>query len=298
MIPYWTFRVCSFLAQAVPAPVAHAIGAMILSVVYYLWPRGRRNAILSMRQVLGPDAPESLVRRHARESFRNYARSVVEFLRFPKLTEEELADLVPDSFGWEYLEGALSRKKGVILVMPHFGSWDLAGAILARRAQPFNAVADSFASPGMNRLVQGARMKQGIQIIASQDQGALKRLYRALARNEVVGIVPDRPVECGDGGVQVSFFGRQARLPAGVAMLALRTGATIIPGFCARRADGKYYGGLYPPIEYEPTGDRSRDIQELTQRVMRALETIIRLHPDQWYMFKRLWLPDSENSHA
>jgi len=251
-----------------------------------------------MRQVLGPDAPESLVRRHARESFRNYARSVVEFLRFPKLTEEELAGLVADSFGWEYLEGALSRKKGVILVMPHFGSWDLAGAILARRAQPFNAVADSFVSPDMNRMVQGARMKQGIHIIASQDQGALKHLYRALARNEIVGIVPDRPVEWGDGGVQVSFFGRQARLPAGVAMLALRTGATIIPGFCARRADGKYYGGLYPPIEYEPTGDRSRDIQELTQRVMGALEAIIRLHPDQWYMFKRLWLPDSENSQA
>jgi KDO2-lipid IV(A) lauroyltransferase len=121
-------------------------------------------------------------------------------------------------------------------------------------------------------------------------------LYKTLQRNEVIALVMDRP--SGDNGVEVTFFGEKASLPAGPAAMSLRTGAKIIPGYCIVQPDRTVVGGMLPPIDYQPTGDRERDVQAITQMLATAMEECIRQYPDQWYMFRQMW-PNgtSEKAH-
>ena len=91
------------------------------------------------------------------------------------------------------------------------------------------------------------------------------------------------------GGVPVRLFGRDTRWPGGAAALAMKTDALILPGGCWRNPDNTYSIMAAPPIRCESTGDRDGDLRRNMQRIVDALEQIIRRHPDQWYMFRRMW---------
>lgn len=284
-LSYWPLAGLTFLTQKTPLPLAYKIARFTGDLSFYTWQEGRRNTVDNMRHVLGEKATESAVRELARRSYRNYFCFLVDFLRFPALSNEEFQNLTGMSFGWEHLEGALQAGKGALLVGPHFGNWEYAAMVLALRSYPLNYFVRTFRSKRVTELILQPRLKRGIKIVSSD--GDIRPLFRALKRNELVGIAIDRPYP--EGGVIVDFFGAPAFLPAGPAALALRTGAQILTGYCLRQPDNSYGGGFFPPLEYEITGDREQDIQNITQKIASALEGIIRLRPDQWYMFQRLW---------
>jgi lauroyl/myristoyl acyltransferase len=287
MFWYYLLLLLGFLTGIVPVRLSYAIASLLGDAAFFFWRSKGQVAVDSMRRVLGPDDQWSAAKALARQAFRHYAKSLVDFFRFPKLTACDLEALIAQSFGWENLESALQAGKGVILVAPHFGSWDFAGAILGLRGYRVHAVADAFKSQRANELVQRSRLARGIDIIPFG--GALKKLYQALRRGEIVGLVVDRPMA--GSGVAVRFFGEEAYLPAGPAALALKTGASIILGYCVRHPqdETKFLGGFFPPLKFVPTGQRERDIQALTQKIAETLEAIIRLYPDQWYPFHNIW---------
>jgi KDO2-lipid IV(A) lauroyltransferase len=287
MFWYCLLLLLGYVTAIVPVRLSYAVASLLGDVAYFFWRSKGLIARESMRRVLGPDSPLPQARALARRSLRNYAKSLVDFLRFPRLTVHELEALIAQSFGWENLESALQAGKGVILVAPHFGSWDFAGAILGLRGYQLHAVADVLMSQRANELVQRTRLARGIDIIPFG--GALKKLYQALRRGEIVGLVVDRPMA--GSGVAVRFFGEEAYLPAGPAALSLKTGARIILGYCVRHPqdETKFMGGFFPPLKFVPTGQRERDIQALTQKIAEDLEAIIRLYPDQWYPFHDIW---------
>jgi lauroyl/myristoyl acyltransferase len=287
IIWYYLLRLLGFLTAIVPVRLSYAVASLLGDAAYFFWSSKGKIAVDSMRRVLGPGSQADEAKALARRAFRNYAKSLVDFFRFPQLTVHELEVLIAQSFGWEHLESVLRGGKGVILVAPHFGSWDFAGAILGLRGYLIHAVADVFKSDRANELVQRSRLARGIDIIPFG--GALKKLYQALRRGEIVGLVVDRPLA--GSGVAVRFFGEEAYLPAGPAALALKTGAGIILGYCVRHPqdDRRFMGGFLPPIKFAPTGNRERDIQALTQKIAEILEMIIRLYPDQWYPFHNIW---------
>jgi phosphatidylinositol dimannoside acyltransferase len=104
----------------------------------------------------------------------------------------------------------------------------------------------------------------------------------------VVGFVCDGPQP--EGGVAVTFFGQRALLPGGPARFALRSGAPMLFGYVGRRpGDRTFYGGFSPLDAYTPTGDEAADVLALTQQWVTQLEALLRQHPDQWYMFRRMW---------
>jgi len=290
MFWYCLLLLLGYATAIVPVRLSYAVASLLGDVAYLFWRSKGLIARESMRRVLGPDSPLPQARALARRSLRNYAKSLVDFLRFPRLTVHELEALIAQSFGWENLESALQAGKGVILVSPHFGSWDFAGAILGLRGYQLHAVADAFKSARANELVQRSRLARGIDIIPFG--GALKKLYQALRRGEIVALVLDRPMA--GSGVAVRFFGEEAYLPAGPAALALKTGASIILGYCVRHPqdETKFLGGFFPPLQFVPTGQRERDIPALTQKIAEDLEAIIRLYPDQWYPFHNIWTHD------
>lgn len=283
-LTYWLILTCSWLAGRLPTRVSYAIAARIGDLVFYTWRDKRRAAIANMRRVLGPAADERTVVRTARSTYRNYLKYTVDFLRFPLLNTDELSRSVV-SVGWEYLDRALEAGKGVIFVGMHFGHWDLAAVTVAMRGYPVHAVADTFQPARLNDLIQQHRIEKGMRIIPMES--AARAVLRVLRQNEILGLLVDKPIP-GDG-VRVNFCGAPIEVPGGAALLALRTGARVLPGYLIRGNDDTFFGAIGPHLEFSPTGDLRRDIEALTQHIVDTWEKVVRRHPDQWYMFRHMW---------
>ncbi len=290
MIVYWLALPPILLAQRLPLKLCYGIASILGDLVYIFWPRGRRNVVDNIHHVLGPEVSDSTVRHTARRSFRNYMKLLTDFARIGATEPAALEDRLQGS-GWENLDQAFQRGKGVLLVSIHLGNWEVAGAAIANRGYRVSAVSETVGNERINRLAIDFRAKLGIELIPMEY--ALKRVYKALRRNEGVGLVTDRPL-LPDEGVPVEFFGQCIAWPSGPAILALRTGATIVTGYLVRDSQDRYLGEIYPPMEFEVTGDHDRDVQVITQRVVSIQEDLIRRFPDQWYMFRRMWPPDPD----
>ena len=270
------------MVRALPLRLAYWFACRIADVTFLVWRRGRRDMTANMAQVIG-EAPK--VHWLARHALRNYVKYLVDFLRAPALTEGEVARRVTFN-QWQPFDEAFAGGKGAVLVGLHVGNWDLGGALLALKGYPITVVVDTFRNRRLNDLVQGTRARLGMKTIPRED--AARRVVQALRRNQLLAILMDRPAQ-GDAGVEVEFFGRKTVVPAGAATLALRTGARIVPAGMVRLPDDRFLGLVDQCIDYKPTGDRERDVRELTQLIMDSLARWVSEYPDQWYKFQRMW---------
>jgi KDO2-lipid IV(A) lauroyltransferase len=285
LVTYGPFLGLTLLAQRLPVRVAYSIASLVGDLLFLFWHRGRANTIDNMRHVLGREATDREVRQTARRSFRNYMKLLVDFVRLPRTSDKEVESRIRGK-GWEHLDLALRGGKGALLVGTHLGSWDLAGLALAARGHELYVVAERQKPLWLDRIARDWREARGIHLIFMEQ--TLKPLFRALAANQLVGIVVDRPLSEGEG-VTVEFFGQMIPWASGPAALALRTGAQIITGYLVRTLDGHFRGEIFPPLEFQPSGDRFEDRRRLSQKIVTLQEELIRHYPDQWYMFRRMW---------
>ncbi|MFL5732549.1 MAG: lysophospholipid acyltransferase family protein [Chloroflexia bacterium] len=296
-IRYWSFKTLSFLSGIVPLRFAYWVGARVGDAGYLIWKGHSANAVSNMRRVMGESADWRVVKETTRDAFRNYGKTLVDFARFPHLDEHDISNAIPSQGGWENLDKAIERGHGTLAITGHIGNWDMAGALMGSQGLPIYAVADTFQPKKMDDLINGTREKYGTKLI-KLETGSLKQIFTALKRNEIVLLLFDRPQP--NEGVEVQFFGEPAWLPAGPAAIALKTRATVLVGYCARRrGDKTFHGEFGEPIEYEHllTGDKERDIQIITQEIVSRMEQIIRQYPDQWYMFRQMW-PRTDRHNA
>lgn len=272
--------------------VAYRVAELAADVAWLLMPSQRENAILNMAQVLGRPREDVEVRRRARASFHYYAMYVADFLRLPRLAPEDLESRFQFN-GWEHLDRALEHGKGVIFISAHVGNWDLGAALFARKGYPVNVVAETFHPKKVNDLVQGHREAHGMKVIPLEKPA--KKVISALRRNEILGLLIDRPDP--EAGVLVRFFGGLTEVPAGAALLALKTGAKLISGIIVRNPDHTYSGFVDSRFEVDLTGDLTTDVKLLTQRIMDTMEEFIRQYPEQWFIFRKMW-PDGAAASA
>jgi lauroyl/myristoyl acyltransferase len=274
-----------WLASAVPLRVAYRVGRACGLAAWAVWPGGRRRSIANMRHVAGGDPVRA--RRYARASFAYYGTYLVDFLRFGTLAPQAIAHAV-DFDDWAALE-AQRTGHGIVFVTLHFGNWDLAGAAIAQH-MPLTAIADTFDNPAVDRVVVSARRRLGMRIIAAESPGP--EVLRALRRNDVLAALADVPRA--EGGVRVEFFGAPLDVPDGIARIALRIGAPVIVGGVWRKGPtATRYDAQVETVRFQPTGDRSADVQGLTQAMMHALERLVLRAPEQWYIFRALWFEDA-----
>jgi lauroyl/myristoyl acyltransferase len=279
---YYIVRL-GMVARFLPLRVAYFVANVCATVLWWVWRGPRVIAIENMMHVLGDRAAAT---RAARYSYLNYARSIVDFLRAPKLKPEEVISKIHYD-RWDAIDAAFREGRGVILILMHFGSWDLGGAVLAARGYPLNVIADFFGSERANAVIVQSRQVVGMRVIPTDRAAA--GIVRAMRRGEALAILIDTPVQ--EGGVEVTFFGDRTMVPAGPARIALRTGARVIP-VALPRASGtsdQVIGMADLDVRVTRTGDDARDVQALTQRIMQAHERFIRAYPDQWYIFRRMW---------
>jgi lauroyl/myristoyl acyltransferase len=277
------------LDAVLPRPARFALATAVGEALYWILPDKRAAVLENMAHVLGPGAAPEAVRLVARRSFRNFAKYLVEFTHLPRWSPPDLEQLVSGVTGQEHILDALADGKGAIVITCHFGNWDVAGWYFGQR-YAFAAIVEPLHPPELDDLVQGWRRVKRIGTIPLAH--AARGVLRSLARGGVVAIVVDRPVHGREDGVPVRFFGEWTRVPAGAARFALRTGAPVLPAGVWRTPRNTYEAFTLPPMRFRPASDpreREGDETRAMQRIMEEIERIIRRHPDQWYMFRRMW---------
>jgi KDO2-lipid IV(A) lauroyltransferase len=296
---YHLTRFVQWLAGRVPRPVRLRVAGPVTVLVYYAWVAKRRVTIANMAQILKTTPRDPRARFLARLSWRNYGRYLSDFFYLPNASRDQLLarmhDEAPAPGSLALVDEALRPGKGAFLVSLHFGAWDVAAVYVASH-QPMHILVESFADPRMDKLVMDQRQKVGLGILRIEKTP--RQILRVLAQNGIVGVALDKPVPA-DEGVPVRFFERTCYVPGGIAALALRSGAAILPGYC--RYDPEYSATYYvsagPVIFPEVTGDRQADVQRLMQQTFDALEPIVRRYPEQWEMFRPFW-PSEALSHT
>ena len=199
--------------------------------------------------------------------------------------------IVPQEIGLENLDAALSMGKGVILVTPHFGNWELGGIILSLKRYSLNVVTLKDENQTINNFRERIRKKNNITSIYVADDSihTAINIITALKNNETVAMLGDR-----DGSsktVEVNFFGRKIKFPSGVAYVALASGAAVVPVFVVLRKSGKYQGIIEKPLlssQYKESS-RSEAVNKVAQDIACVFEQYIREYPDQWFNFYPFW---------
>jgi KDO2-lipid IV(A) lauroyltransferase len=281
---YAIVRLIAFLAQVLPVTWAYSSFSTMFSVGYHLWSQKRRDTQHNVARILKQPENSPAVHALAHDAWRNFGKYFVEFLRMPKMKEADFERLVAIE-GEENLLCALAYPKGAIFVQAHFGNMDMSATILHRYNRTIAVAADVLKPPALMEWTKRARAKWRIELVPNK--GSLPILQRELENGGIVGLVVD--VGVSKRGIGVKFFGEDSVFPAGPALLAKRTGAVIVPSCAYCTPDRHFVVQIDEPIAFIDTGDEARDLQIVTQKMVDRLEKYIAAHPDQWYIFRRVW---------
>ena len=186
----------------------------------------------------------------------------------------------------EHLTGQLSPAGGAILVTGHCGNWEWLNLALGAAGVPMSVAAREVYDPRLDQIVQQLRGRFGGETVL-RGQGAGQRLARALRGGGVLGLLIDQDIDA--PGSFVEFFGRPAWTPTGAAVLALRTGRPLVPGFARRNPDGTFRLAFEAPLFPGSGGDLGEESARLTARLTARIEAWIREEPAQWVWMHRRW---------
>ncbi len=268
-----------------PLPLARPLARALANIAHACVPRWRNVARQNIEAVF-PALDEHARERLERGCYETLGRNLLAFSRLPRLTPANIGQWI-EYEGFEHYEDAVKRGKGVIFLTAHLGAWELSSAAHALFGNPMDVMVRPLDNPLLQRFVDRRRRLFGNRTINKFDSA--RSALTALRANRAVGILADQNA-AGDDGVFVKFFGRTASATKGVAQLAARTGAQVIPGFALwNGATGRYVLKFHTPLKMADTGDRAADLIENTQRCQTLLESMIRSYPEQWLWIHRRW---------
>ena len=289
-IVYYLFVLADKIVAKVPVGIIRALAHAGAGLYLLAFPRKRRQVEKNMRRVLGPGATDEEVKRTAFRAGRCYADYYVDIFWLPTQARES----VLEKFGRineAGLEAAVAAGKGLIVVLPHYGSWE-AGAVYLSSLGPFAAVAEVLKPPELFDMFVRLRAAVGIDIFPYDSKPETRdRMVEALRGGTTLALLSDRDLK--GTGVAVEFFGERTTLPPGPAVLAMRSGSPIV---CVnvRNVDGGWVGHAMDPIQVEAEGDKEEIIARTMQQMAANLEVLIREDPAQWHMFMPAWPSDRE----
>ncbi|MFI2711585.1 phosphatidylinositol mannoside acyltransferase [Micromonospora sp. NPDC018662] len=277
------------LVRALPRPVAAAAFRAGADRAHRKGGGGTRRLRANLRRVVGPELPEAELDALVRAGLRSYARYWMEAFRLPGLSRPEiLAGFRLD--GAEKLAADVAAGRGAVVALPHAGNWDAAGAWVAATGWPMTTVAERLPDGVYERFV-GFREGLGMEILPNRGgpRPAFDVLVDRLRAGYVVPLLADRDLSA--RGVEVDFFGGRTRMPAGPALLAIRTGAPLYVASMWYEPDAacaSIEGPLALPAEDSAPLDAR--VKVVTQRIADGLAAGIARHPQDWHMLQRMWL--------
>lgn len=244
-----------------------------------------RVALDNMRFCFGDELNEEELRRLYRRTFRHFGRMLFEIPHILNLDRTDRSRY----FEFEnerYIINALEPGKGAFVLTAHFGNWELMSAAVTRLLNGAAIVARPADFNPLERLLNEIRTLYGGEIIPKQR--AMRRVMGVVREGKAVGILLDQNVDWYDGAF-VPFLGKTACTNKGLALMAMKTGAPVVPMFAVRRPRGGYRIVFEPAMELQDTGDKLRDVDDNTARFADVMSRYIRAFPDHWFWFHRRW---------
>jgi Kdo2-lipid IVA lauroyltransferase/acyltransferase len=268
-----------------PRPLARAFGITLGRLFYLLHPRlrqvGMRNLALAF-----PEKSEVERAQILRGEFTSLGRQLAEVCRFPQYTRENVNEVVVYD-GFENFERARVRSKGVLFLTAHFGGWELSAFAHSLYGHPMHVVARAMDNLYLERLISRYRSMHGNRIVEKDD--FVRGLLAAMKAGDSVGILMDTNMTPPQG-IFVDFFGIPACTASGLARIALRTDAAVVPGFTIWDAGLKKYRLRFDPaLDLVRTGQLEEDIRANTQLFTSVIESYVRKYPEQWLWVHRRW---------
>ncbi|MDD5236572.1 MAG: lysophospholipid acyltransferase family protein [Candidatus Omnitrophica bacterium] len=284
MIFYLIYRAGQFIALAVPLKISYKIAIWVSDIRLFFNETDQKETYGNLKTIF-PEKTDAEIKQITKNLFRNFAKYLVDFFRFNKLTKEYVGKNI-EIRNIDYFHQGLNEGKGVIVLTAHIGNWELGGAVVALLGFPFWAVALTHRHKAVDDFFNHQRKMKGVNTIPLS-RAARQCLVR-LKENVVLALVGDRDFT--EDGMVLDFFGKKAIFPEGPAAFSLKTGSPIICGFMLRKPDDTFVLEINKPIEFKPSGDKKKDIKDLMQLYIPIFESYIRKYPDQWYMFKKFWI--------
>lgn len=281
MYSYALYKFGQYLAFRLPLRLCYAI-ATFFSDVHFVFANQDRACTWANYRIIFPEKSDKELRRIRLAMFRNFAKYLVDFFRFPMMDMRQIKNMIRVE-NRHYVDEAMRKKKGVILLTAHIGNWELGGVAMSGLGYPLWAVALPHKSAEVNEFFNSRRKKMGVKVI--QFGKAARSCFKVLKEQEMLALVGDRDFS-NEAGEIVDFFGKRTYLPKGPAVFAIKTGAPIVPGFVLRNGDDSFvlrFEQAFEAAAHETVPDLIRRYKELIERYIRA-------YPEQWFMFKKFWI--------
>jgi Kdo2-lipid IVA lauroyltransferase/acyltransferase len=277
------------LFRAIPERLLLPLGRFLGGLSFRISSRYRRKARENLHIVYGKTFSSATIDRIAVNVFKNQGMVIAELMRLIS-SKQDIACLIPaiPVDGKERLDAALALGKGVIALGAHVNNFFLVGSRLAAEGYPFDVVQHY---PD-NKLLAAKMKEYTIQIgqnpIPKEPRvESVKHSLRSLKKNHILFLITDERQK--KGGEAVFFFGKPALTATGPAVLSLKTGAPILPLFMIREKNRRNRLHIGTPVTVDPSGDRDKDIRNLTQACTRVIEECVERHPEQWAWVNRRW---------
>ncbi|MFY1683947.1 phosphatidylinositol mannoside acyltransferase [Micromonospora sp. WMMD730] len=278
------------LARALPRPVVAAAFRAGADRAHRSRGRGATRLRANLRRVVGPDLPEPELDALVRQGLRSYARYWMEAFRLPSLSRQQILDGFHLG-GSDMLAADVAAGRGAVVALPHAGNWDAAGAWVAATGWPITTVAERLKPEGVYQRFLAFRQTLGMEILPTHGgaRPAFDVLVDRLHSGAVVPLLADRDLSA--RGIEVDFFGARTKMPAGPALLAIRTGAPLYVAslwYEPEMPRAQLEGPL--PVPEPDSAPLDERVRVLTQRIADRLAAGIARHPQDWHMLQRMWL--------
>ncbi|MBV9182483.1 MAG: lysophospholipid acyltransferase family protein [Acidobacteria bacterium] len=272
------------LVGALPKSLARGMGITIAATVYLFHGKLRRVGMRNLALAF-PEKSQRERRKILRRVFRSLGRQLGEVCLFPRYTRASIQKTVVYE-GFENFERAAARGKGVVFLTGHLGAWELSAFAHSLYGYPLNIVMRPLDNPHLDRLVRAYRTMHGNKAV---DKDFARGLIAALRKGETVGVLMDTNM-IATQGVFVDFFGVDACTASGLARVALKTDAAVVPGFTIWDPQLKKYRLRFDPaVQLMRSENPEADVLENTAIFTKIIEDYVRRYPDQWLWVHRRW---------
>lgn len=292
---YYSARILMFFIVLMPYPLVSRLGRAFGVLIFHLAGGERRKTLESIRTAFPTGFSEQQVHKLALAVWMNLGRNLFEVVHWTRWTHEKIAAQVARVRGLEHIEKALARGKGLFVATGHLGNWELLGGALTYRFKG-SALAQKLYDPRFDEIVNRFRReKLGATSMIKRGM-ALRGILEALKDNRFILSLVDQ--DTGRDGVFVPFFGKTAWTQSGVARIARKTGAAIVPAFVVRGTDGQFELHVEREIQVPQSPDAEGDVLETVRRYTEAVESYVKAYPDQWMWMHQRWKTRPKNEKS
>lgn len=283
MFGYIGYKILEFIAISTPYPVTYFIAAFGARL-WMLTGVNVKTIRNNVSTVLNLNINDKEIHRIANRIFINWAKNIVDFLKHPIISKEKLKQRV-EIEGLEHLDNALKKGKGVVIFSAHIGNFEWGACRIALEGYKIWGLSLVRKNKLVGKFFESNRLSKGLKTLYIN---RMLNVFRMLKNNEIVAIPSDWD-PTGQATRPFKFFGKTAYLPTGALMIALKSGATLIPSFIWKKDKYNHFQIVEKPIDLIREGDKETLINKNMEKVLEVMEKYIRDNISEWEMFHDIW---------